>query len=225
VVLALLVLAVSDPLLDPKEFDLGAASARKNQDLSKCLQDHVCGLGKWHDGLQFRTTEAAVALTPKVASRWLGWLQEKDALSHDQTQIAWQDYLRSRKDGLVILIRLTAFPKESILEINEQLPPDPKCLERISFEADQSGVEVDVRVSEMQGFRRPEATEVFGDRWLRLVVPSSFRPSAAGKFVYPVGDYHAKYICLTADTQSVAGTLNLRILGDRRPRTARFRLE
>lgn len=223
--LAVLTLVLSEPALDPVEVDLGSAAARKGQDLSKTLESRIQALGRWHDGLQFRATEAAVAITPKVASRWIGWLQGKHGWGDHQKQAAWTEYLTKRSEGLVILVRLTAFPKESILDLNDQLPPKPSDLENLTIEADQAGVSVEIRVAESASMRRPERDQLLGDRWLELADSVLFRPSSPTKFAYPLGDYHARFIRLVAAVSSPTEPLQLRIFGKRSPRTAKFKLE
>lgn len=216
---------LSEPILDAVEFDRGVASARRGYDLSKTLEDMRHGLGRWHDGKQFRTTEVAVALTPKVVSRWIGWLQTTCGWGEHHVQQAWSDYLSNRKNGLIILVRLTAFPKESFLDLTEQTPPDPTDLDSLSFEAEQSRVTVPIDLGINVSIRRPQPEEVLGDRWLQLALPTILRPPYDSKFRYPLGDYHARYLQLVAETTSAAGTIDVRISNKRRPRTARFRLE
>lgn len=167
----------------------------------------------------------AVALTPKVVSRWIGWLQASNRWGQDQTDSAWRNYLESRHTGLVILVRLTAFPKEPILELNERLPANPRDLTNLSFEAVQSNVPVTVEIRATSRRQRHEAADVLGDFWLHLAEPTTLRPTPTAKYAYPIGDYHAEYLRLCAATTSTRGTLDLRILGNRRPRTARFKLE
>lgn len=101
--------------------------------IDRTLKDSRVVLGVWFDGRIKDDVESIVWISPRMASRWLGYLQAKEKWPKGEIQRRW-DRIRDFVNGrMCFVVRLSAMPKLVGLEMESGGKPSTTDILEPSF--------------------------------------------------------------------------------------------
>lgn len=229
-----LALAGLPPLAFPpdpieREVEEGARLAREGASLDRLYQDDRRPVGYWFDGKWGQEVEFVTWISPRLVSRWLGYLERRELWEPDEIGRRWEE-LRRRLDGkMTFVVWLSAYPKRPMLELTPERPPVTTDLEGVKFFLTAGSAAQRARgelLARWQSRRRDKLGEF---RWWlyvpfgELLTPVDRRLKDEPPF--PLGDYHAAYYLVEGFSMPEmfeGQRFELRILSPRKERIAAF---
>jgi hypothetical protein len=117
-----------------EELARGEQICYKGKGIERTLMEDRVAVGKWFDGAQKRETDQIIWLSPKMISRWLGYLNAKEKWSKEELNRRWSLMSAALDGKLTFVAELYALPKQSdLLEITEGANTKPETATNIRF--------------------------------------------------------------------------------------------
>lgn len=194
-------------------------------------------IGTWNRGLFREDVEEVIWLSPRLLSRWAGYMAAKEKWPENVQRERWEKLCDLVSDRCIFVVRLSAMPRVSALSDDEERPSF-KDLDQIRFQLtiDGSGLprpplkyfigikdyepEIGWAVNAASLDAYPFATlrgrdrgALAGFHWweatpLRWVFGSEFEPSLPSGYGSPLGFYRSDWYWVEADLSSMSAAVS-----------------
>jgi hypothetical protein len=112
---------------------IGRSVYKSGAGIDRTLLGDRVTLGTWFDGRIRRAVDTLTWVSPELASRWFGYLAERDGWSDDIIAKHWVNARHRLDRNLTFIVRLSAFPKLDPLEFGSDAPAKPETLKGVRF--------------------------------------------------------------------------------------------
>ncbi len=138
-ILPLAIVLVSNPFEFPTqpipaELARGERVYYQKSGIERTFQEDRAVVGKWFDGKIKRDTDHIIWLSPRLISRWLGYLNAKEKWPKSELERRWAE-MRQWLDGkMTFVAELYALPKEhDFLDLTEGASSKPETALNVRF--------------------------------------------------------------------------------------------
>ncbi len=138
-VFSLAILLVSNPFQFPSE-PIPSEMARgervyyQRSGIERTLMEDRVAIGRWFDGRIKRDTDQIIWLSPRMVSRWLGYLNAKEKWPKAELYRRWSEMARVLDGKMTFVADIYALPKkEDFLDLMEGAPTKPETALNIRF--------------------------------------------------------------------------------------------
>ncbi|MBI1757208.1 MAG: hypothetical protein HYR64_08900 [Fimbriimonas ginsengisoli] len=117
------------------ELRRGEAIAAKGKGIERTLLEDRVAVGRWFDGRSKRDVEEIVWLSPRMVSRWLGYLRRREGWTDAELDGRWAAARVALSGKLSFVVRLASLPRLDPLLEEDGPPGAPEEMDsiRISF--------------------------------------------------------------------------------------------
>lgn len=138
-ILSLALLLASSPFHFPSE-PIAAEMARgekvyyQKSGIERTLMEDRVAIGRWFDGRIKRDTDHILWLSPRMVSRWLGYLNAREKWSKAELSRRWTEMAVELDGKMTFVAEVYALPKkEDFFELMESAPTKPETALNIRF--------------------------------------------------------------------------------------------
>jgi hypothetical protein len=197
-------------------------------DVSEVFREDRKVLGTWSEGIRKLDVEWAVSVSPRLVSRWLGFLAEREAWPTGEVERRWGVIRQMLRDRQTFVVILSAFPHREMLGLGDTKPAKREEMEdfRLVFQA--AGQTFESGVTEIAAMRAETRGELDRMPWWQFsplagLVGSPFET----RFEPPVlerGEYYRRWYWVRPELELPHMDVTLRIASRRKNRLATFGL-
>lgn len=145
------------------EFRRGVAVYAQGKGLERCWMEDRKVLGTWFDGVRRRDVEEAIWLSPSLLSRWMGYAAAREKWTDAEREARWDIARRIADQRLILLVRISSFPKVDPLAPEDEERPDLRDYETVRVLLTADGKDLPVRrefdLGKLIGHRNPVARD------------------------------------------------------------------
>lgn len=230
------------PLLD--EFEAGqkvAGVVRRNEftkalkvrsmtaertGLESVLKPDLKAIGWWSEGVRKIPVEFAVELEPRLISRWLGYLNERELWMDGEADRRWEAIREKSLGSRLFVVILSSYPTRRHLGMGDEEPNPTDEITDVRFVLDGSAGRIEPQ-ARMVYRQRADRKSVLDEVpwWQFTPYASALTFSFEPKFEAPLidrGDYARAWWLVWSDVDLGAGPLSLKIASRRKIRSAEF---
>ncbi|MBC8065650.1 MAG: hypothetical protein H7Y17_12540 [Chlorobia bacterium] len=138
-ILSLAIVLASSPFQFPAE-PIPAEMARgekvyyQRKGIERTLMEDRAVVGKWFDGKTKRDTDQIIWLSPRMVSRWLGYLNAKEKWGKSELNRRWTEMVQVLDGKMTFVAELYALPKkEDFFELTESSATKPETALNVRF--------------------------------------------------------------------------------------------
>lgn len=117
----------------PEQVAEGMKIYAQGKGIDRTLDDSRAVLGVWFDGRIKDDVESLVWISPRMASRWLGYLEAKEKWPKGEIQERWDKLRAFVGRRLCFVARLSAMPRLRGLDMDSEGTPSPVDIEHPEF--------------------------------------------------------------------------------------------
>lgn len=110
----------SNPI--PSEFHKGTLLYASGKGVERCWLSDRKVVGTWSHNFHRQDVEEVIWLSPRLLSRWTGYLAAKEKWLDSEKQRRWNSLCELLGDKSIFVVRLSAYPKVSPFGEEEQRP-------------------------------------------------------------------------------------------------------
>lgn len=127
------------------EVERGRAVARRGQGLERCFHEARKPIGWWFSGKNNEDVEQVIWMSPKLVSRWLGYLDEREKWVSGRLDSQWREVGKVLSGRISLIVQIASFPSASLsgLELEFGLAREP---EPIMFVVETGGLRFEPKV-------------------------------------------------------------------------------
>lgn len=226
----------------------GEQLAIHHRSINEATAEDNAPLGWWWSGTNRYAVDNAILVSPNMASRWMGYLNQSEHWTYAELRSRWDDLSRKLQDKVTFVVQLSSFPKVDPLELGVAADADLRSLETgrciLTYEKPISrtlvasdnltthGAEgtVDCQVTPLTRLSNDDWMSLLRPYWTTLapdfssLAPESMKPPS--RYDFCLGDYHTEYLLVQAplsEEMAKSPAIKLHMLGGRE-RTAVFPL-
>lgn len=184
-------------------------------------------IGWWNEGFRKIPVEYVIELEPKLLSRWLGYLAERELWSEGELENRWNEVGRVVLGKRYFVVVLSAFPTKDKLGIGDDSHQSPEETRDVIFAIDSSMGRTEPQAA-MISFQRAGGRGDLEDvPWWSMtplgdVLTSKFQGEYAPKR-FSLGDYYRAWWLVWTDSDLGEGPVTLKIASKRKIRSTTFK--
>lgn len=212
------------------DFQFGYETAkRKSASLVSIALGDRQPIGSWFDGTLPRDVETVIWVSPRLVSRWLGFLARRELWDEGEAERRWESIRSGLEGKLTFIVELAALKKLSLLELTPEVPADPLEIRRLKFSLSGNNQTFPLRVESLGEWQVRDRKKLQDFKWYRHV---PFAKALIPEFeaepdppLFPMGDFFGAWYVVdgfaTPELQRCP-TLTLTILSPTKERKATY---
>lgn len=184
-------------------------------------------IGFWSNGWSQQPVEHATWMNPRMAARWIGWLDARERWTGDEIQERW-DAAKARLEGrMAFLIELAAFPKSRAWDVGDPADAVTSDLEPRRIVLESNGERLQMTVTLLGRWEGRDQAALSGFDWWRPAgLQAAFGYGESPQAPLPVGGHHRSWLLAECMLPPWLGKeFRLQIISTRKVRTAIFRTD
>lgn len=204
---SLLVHALDGPISPPiEDVAEGMRYAGRGLSTQSVIGPNRVTVGRWFNGTRHVPVETVTWISPGLVARWLGYLARLERWKNGELQRRWDLYRLDAQGRPLFFVALSAYPKQSLLDLTDESPADTQWLALDSARIMRRSGPIDGELQPIARWRARERAVIEAFEWWQNPAWAEWaRPVriAAGEApLFELGDWYGAWYAVRGTQRS-----------------------